>query len=131
MDPASLRVVNELYRALDERDAAALFALLAEDFEGEVTRGLPEGLGGVCRGREAMMGVWAGVARLLDVRPKPREMVGTDDGRIVVMGHYVGRARATGKELNAAFVHVLRVEGDRLRGLVQVTDSGLWREALS
>jgi ketosteroid isomerase-like protein len=129
-DQADRRAAQEIYDALGRRDAAALQRLLDPECEGEVTAGLPAGIGGLYRGREAVLGMWGRVARLFDIRPEPAEYLSTADGRLLVLGRYRGQARATGREVDAAFAHVLTVRGGRLQRLVQITDSQRWSDAL-
>jgi hypothetical protein len=41
-----------------------------------------------------------------------------------------GTARDTGKPLRAAFAHFGQFNGTQFTGLQQVTDTGMWRDAL-
>jgi len=47
-----------------------------------------------------------------------------------VLGDYRGRARRTGRELDAPFAHLWTSDGDRLCSLRQYTDTALWCAAL-
>jgi 2-(1,2-epoxy-1,2-dihydrophenyl)acetyl-CoA isomerase len=73
---------------------------------------------------------WASVFANFDVRPIPDEYLPVGPGRIVVIGNYVGAARRTRLPLHAAFAHILRIEDGRVTELVQITDTGRWRDAL-
>jgi uncharacterized protein len=93
---------------------------------------MPEGLGGSYDGPEAMLrGCWARVFALLDVRPVPDEYLPAGGDRVVVIGRYLGTARATGRPLSAAFVHILRFADGLVTELVQITDTERWHEALA
>jgi len=107
-------------------------ATLAPDFRGVVAAGMPNGWGGTYDGPEAMLrGVWGPVFQALDTGPVPEEYIQAPDGRIVVVGHYRGSARKTGRPHEAAFVHILRFGDGAIIELVQVTDTARWHEALA
>jgi uncharacterized protein len=123
-------IARRLYRALEDADVPALLALLHPRFSAEVTDGLPCGLGGRYDGPKAMLGLWARVTTTFDVRPRPQEFLPMADERVVVVGRYVGRAVPTRAPVDAAFVHILRIEADQILALQQITDSQRWAAAL-
>jgi uncharacterized protein len=101
--------VRRLYDAFNAQDAGALLAVLAPGFRGVVSDGMPDGLGGSYEGPETMLhDCWARVFALMGVRPVPDEYLPAGRDRIVVVGRYLGIARASGRPLSAAFAHVLR-----------------------
>jgi len=126
-----LETAGRLYDAFAAQDARALLALIAPEFHGVASEGMPDGLGGSYAGAEAMLKeCWAPVFASFDVRAVPDEYFPVGPGRIVVIGHYVGTARRTGFPLHAAFAHILRIADGRVTELVQITDTGRWRDAL-
>jgi uncharacterized protein len=132
MSPDNMRTARRLYDAFGSQDARALLAVLAPGFHGVVSDGMPEGLGGSYDGQEAMLrGCWARVFALLDVRPVPDEYLPAGGDRVVVIGRYLGTARATGRPLSAAFAHILRFADGLVTELVQITDTQRWHEALT
>lgn len=122
-------LVRAVYAALAAGDREALLRLLHPDFEGTLTESLP--FGGVHRGAEAMIenGWWA-IGRAFAVRAEPLEWIPCADGRLLVLGRYAGRARATGAPLDAAFAHLWSGSDGRLSALRQLTDSAQWLTAL-
>lgn len=123
------QLVRAVYPALATGDREALFELLDPEFEGTLTESLPGG--GVHRGARAMIeDGWWSIGRAYAIRAEPREWIPCPDGRLLVLGRYVGRARATGAPLDAAFVHVWSASGGRLSAIWQLTDSALWLRAL-
>jgi len=93
---------------------------------------MPAGLGGVYSGSETMLReCWRRVFELVDVRPAPAEYLPVADDRMIVLGRYEGMARATGRSLSAAFAHLLRFTNGRISEIVQITDTGRWRDALT
>lgn len=121
---------DELYAALNDGDAAALERLLSEDFRGELSTGLPHGLGRTYEGLRAMLiEAWAAVDDLLQLQVKPERIVEAGT-LLIVRGCYAGTARRTGKVLHAAFAHFWEFDGRRFTRLQQITDTGAWRDAL-
>jgi 2-(1,2-epoxy-1,2-dihydrophenyl)acetyl-CoA isomerase len=129
LEPVEL--VRSLYRALAAGDRAALEKLLDPDFVGETAAGLPSGLGGRYEGARAMRReFWGAIARAFDLTACPDEVVQLADGRVLATGSYLGTARATGRKLEAAFVHTIVVADGRIVGLRQLTDTARWVAAL-
>src|ERR1700754_3329872 len=104
---------KELYRALATGDREALATLLSADFLGHGADGLPLGMGGEHRGPEAMQrDFWWRIGKHYRVAAEPDEFHVLDDGRLLVVGHYRGRARVSGNPLDAAFTHVIGFDRD-------------------
>jgi ketosteroid isomerase-like protein len=124
-------LVAAVYPALARGDRAALEGLLDEAFEGTLAAGLPGGIGGVHRGRAAMIddGWWA-FGRAFKVKAEPAVWMTCPDGRLLVLGRYVGAGRETGTPIDAAFVHLWRAADGRLTALWQLTDSALFVQAV-
>lgn len=127
IDTPATSVARRFYDALAGADADALLALLADDFEGLVSAGMPHGVGGPHHGAMDMLGVWATIDAAYDVSVEPDEYLTVSDQRVVVLGHYRGRARADDTAVDATFAHVIDAEGDRMTGLHQITDTVSWR----
>lgn len=118
-----------LYAALAEGDADAFGRLLSPGFQGRLTEGLPHGLGRHYDGLDMMMTAWAALDQWFEVRPRPDALI-DGDGVLIARGHYVGRARPTGKPLRAAFAHFWPFDGRQFTAVQQITDSAAWRDAL-
>jgi 2-(1,2-epoxy-1,2-dihydrophenyl)acetyl-CoA isomerase len=124
-------LVRRLYAALERGDAAAIDELLAPDFDGHLAEGMPLGLGGEKRGAATMRdeGWWA-IGRSFAARAEPNEWIPCGDGRLLVLGRYRGRARVTGRELDAEFAHLWSAAGGRLTALRHYTDTARWADAV-
>lgn len=123
-------VVRRLYTALADGDRDTLDAILDPDFVGVLAAGMPGGVGGEHRGAEAMRrDGWGGIGRHFADRAEPDRIDALADGRLLVSGHYRGRGRRGGAELEAAFTHVVTVIGGRLTRLEQLTDTARWAAA--
>jgi 2-(1,2-epoxy-1,2-dihydrophenyl)acetyl-CoA isomerase len=129
--PTITELVAALYPALAAGDRAELARLVAPDFEGFLTEGLPLGIGGAHHGREAMIedGWWA-IGRAFSLRTEPAEWIECADGRLLVLGRYSGRARSSGAPLGAAFAHLWTARDGQLCAVWHLTDSALWLAAL-
>lgn len=127
----AVAVAQRLYDALAGQDVAALDALLDPAFSGDVSRGMPMGVGGDIDGPDAMIrDVWGVVAEGYDVRPVPDDLLAVGQDRVVVIGRYLGRARSSGRSFEAAFAHDVAVRDGRIAALRQITDTVPWRDAL-
>ena len=131
-DPPSItELVAALYPALVEGDRETIERLVDPGFEGTLTEGLPLGVGGVRRGRDDMIeNAWWALGRAFHMGIDPSLWMPCPDGRLLVLGRYVGSARKTGAPLDAAFVHLWSAEGGRLTAVWQLTDSALFVQAL-
>lgn len=129
---SNVEAARRLYAAFEAADAPALLEALDPGFRGVVAQGMPAGLGGTYEGAERMLrDCWGRVFQLLDTRPVPEEYLEVaGDERVVVLGRYSGRARASGLAHEASFAHVLRFREGRVAELVQITDTSRWHEAL-
>jgi ketosteroid isomerase-like protein len=124
--PTATALAHRLYDAFAETDATALSTLLADDFEGIVSAGMPHGVGGVHRGPDDMLGVWGTIGALYDMRVEPIDYLEVDAHRVVVIGRYHGPARDGNSAVDAAFAHVITTRGDRVVALQQITDTARW-----
>src|SRR5262249_52329659 len=114
---------QQLYRALAAGDREALSTLLHPEFVGHATDGLPLDMGGRHDGPEAMQrDLWWTIGRHYKVEAQPEELRLLDDGRLFVAGHYRGVGRASGRRLDAAFIHLIGFADDgRIASLHQLT----------
>jgi len=121
---------RRLYQALEDGDRATLDEILDPDFVGELADGMPFGIGGEHRGADAMRrSGWGGIARHFAARAEPADIVGLDDGRLLVTGRYRGTGRRGGGHLDAGFAHVLTFANGRISALRQYTDTARWTAA--
>jgi ketosteroid isomerase-like protein len=97
---------------------------MTNDFVGEVSAGMPLGVGGQHEGSEAMLReVWGPIFARYDVRIDVERVLETDGGTVVVIGDYRGVERSTGRAFDARFAHVLSIRDERGSGLEQITDT--------
>src|SRR5699024_9597900 len=73
---------------------------------------------------------WWRIGRRWAVSAAPDEMHPLDDGRLAVLGTYVGRERTAGADLHAAFLHLISFADGQISRVEQLTDSGAWAATL-
>ncbi len=128
---AAKLAAQRLYKALGTGDATAIDELLAPAFVGRTTAGLPLGLGGTYLGPQAMRDeFWWRIGEHFRLRAEPESFELLGDDRLQVTGTYRGTGRATGRPVEAAFVHVLTFDGDLISALTQLTDTAPWHAAI-
>lgn len=123
-----LLAARRLYDGFAARDGQAVLDALQEDFLGEVSDGMPLGVGGRHEGRDAMLrDCWGPVFATYDMHVEAEEYLDCGSDRVVVTGRYRGPHRAEGWPVDAAFAHVLTIRDGRVAGLRQITDTARWR----
>ncbi|MCX6398472.1 MAG: enoyl-CoA hydratase-related protein [Propionibacteriales bacterium] len=124
-------LIEALYDALAVGDRDRIAAALTEDFVGQLTPGLPFGIGGEHRGVEAMItGGWFAIGTHWRVRADPETFTTTSDGRLQVQGTYRGRGRVSGTPFEAWFIHLWEFRDGLVCGLTQLTDSAIFLSVL-
>src|SRR5579862_8443132 len=116
-------VVRAFYAALANGRADVALASLSPEVEWTETKGSPYFAGTV-------KGVDAVVSTVLqpighdfdDFATTPNDFVSAD-ARTVSFGHYTGRSKQAGLQLDVPFVHVWTVEDGRIVRFVQYTDT--------
>ncbi|RZT84257.1 2-(1,2-epoxy-1,2-dihydrophenyl)acetyl-CoA isomerase [Pseudonocardia sediminis] len=128
---APAELARRLYDALAGGDAETLDALVDPAFVGVLADGMPDGAG-THDGAEAMRrDGWGAIGRGFRARAEPERFLELADGRLLVTGRYTGSGRRGGTTLDAAFAHLLTVDGGRITHLEQYTDTARWRDAAS
>ncbi len=125
----NLAVVQRFYAAAATHDESKVVPVLTEDFVGQTTEGLPNGLGGVYHGNvNAVAKIWGRIWAMFDMNGEAADFLPVDDDRVVVLGRYVGHTQDGSSPVYAAFAHIFTVRGDRVAALQQITDSAQWRQ---
>jgi uncharacterized protein len=126
------KVVARLYAAFATADGLALAGLLHPQFTGRVSTGMPFGVGGTIDSPHQMLSnVWAAVFTQYETAPQPDEYVVVGHDRVIVLGYYRGRSRATHQHYEAAFAHDITIREGKIASLVQITDTKPWHDALA
>jgi ketosteroid isomerase-like protein len=118
---------RRLYEAFASRDLEVLRDVLADDFVGQVSDGMPLAVGGEHTGPEAMIrDVWSKVFETYEMHVDAERFYSSGDDHVVAVGHYRGTVRASGQPMEASFAHVLTIRDGRIARLHQITDTGSW-----
>jgi 2-(1,2-epoxy-1,2-dihydrophenyl)acetyl-CoA isomerase len=124
-------LVGALYPALASGARESITRLVAPDFVATITAGLPAGIGGVHPSRDDMVDRgWWEMGRLFKIHVEPEQWMDLADGRLLVIGRYVGAGRRTGVPFDAAFVHLFSAVDGQLTALWHLTDSAQFVSAL-
>jgi ketosteroid isomerase-like protein len=126
----SLEVVQAQYTASAAGDLEALRATLADDVAWTEMAGFP--LAGTYYGPD---GVTSNVMEQLQVSwddwaATPNAFI-VDGERVVALGHYTARNKATGKPLRVRFAHAFTVQNGKISTFEQRVDTALVREAMT
>lgn len=119
-ESANTAVVRRFYANLGSPEI--LMQIFSPSIRWEIVAGFP--YGGVYEGVEAVFHDFFGrfFQDFEDWRPEMSELIDGGD-RVIALGTYSGRAKATGKTVTAAFVHVWTLDGGVLVRLQQCADS--------
>ncbi|MGB8406481.1 MAG: nuclear transport factor 2 family protein [Mycobacterium sp.] len=127
----AIEVAARLYAAFAASDGAALARLLHPEFTGRVSDGMPFGAGGPVHSPGQMLReVWGAAFTHYETAPHPDEYVAVGNDRVIVLGYYRGRSRATHRQYEAAFTHDITIRDNKIASLVQITDTKPWHDAL-
>jgi uncharacterized protein len=120
----NVQTVKEAYAAFERGDITSLLNLVSEDVEWHMPG--PSDIipfAGEFRGREGVGRFFAALGGAEDVEIfEPREFVAQGD-KVVVMGRYRGRIKATGQVDDIEFVHVFNVRDGRITNYRQYNDT--------
>ena len=106
--------VRSLYRAMREKDDAAVFAICTDDLVWEQSKGFPGG------------STWHGPAAVIEnvFRANSKRWTGfafteeeifaAGNNRVVVLGHYSGTAPTTGRAMRTSVAHVYDLREGRI-----------------
>ena len=125
-----LQVIQDHYAASAHGDLDGMLAPLAPDAQWTEMAGFP--YAGTYVGPDAIRdGVFARIGEdWADYQAVPGEFV-CDDGHVVAFGRYSGTYKATGRYMEAAFVHHWTVRGGQVVRFEQFTDTHLVRQAMT
>lgn len=127
----NLALIQSLYEHFAEGDVPAVLNLMAPDIAWREAESHPYADGNPYVGPQAILeGVFMRCVNDIDgFKVTPEEFLDAG-GAILVRGRYTGIAKATGRPLDAALMHVWRVEDGKIVRYDQYTDTRRWADAL-
>jgi ketosteroid isomerase-like protein len=117
------KLVQQAYENFKGENIQALLGLLSDDVEWQLpeTENVP--FAGKRRGREQVGQFFATLADAQEAKQfEPREFVAQGD-KVVALGHYIWRLKATGREYEADWAHVFTVRDGKIAGFHEYTDT--------
>lgn len=122
-------VVKDAYAAFGRGDIDAVIASLDPEVAWTVNGPRQIRLMVPRHGRDGVAGFFKDLAEDQEVLAfEPREFVAQDD-RVVALGHYSWRVRATGRIAESDWVHVFTLRDGKVRRFDEFTDSSKFAEA--
>lgn len=112
--------VEAIYRAWNRHDLPGVLRCLGRDVEIVQSAELP--WGGIHLGHPGAQQFFAVIEAHLDSRVEIERLIDAGD-HVVALGRTVGKARATGLEVNVPLVHVWRFRDARVSRLDAFTDN--------
>lgn len=116
-------VVRRAYEIFKSGDIQALLELFSDDIEWQLPEIENVPFSGKRRGREQVVQFFATLADAQEVKQfEPREFIAQGE-KVVALGQYGWRVKATGREYGGDWVHVWTVRDGKLAGFHEYTDT--------
>jgi ketosteroid isomerase-like protein len=128
-EQANLKAVKEAYAAFVRGDIEAVLDACAEDVEWEAagTDAMPHA--GLFRGKDGVADFFRILSDTEEVQFLQTEAFFTQGERVLVLGHYSARVKATGHTAHADFVHSLVMRGGKVVKYRQYYDTAKYAQA--
>lgn len=122
-------IISGMYASFAKGDVPAVLAWFDPKIEWHEADGFPS-LGGIYNGPDAVLnGVFIPLGTNWDgFTVTPDEIVASGD-RVIAMGHYAGKYKATGKSFRTPFAHAWRFANGKIVNFHQYTDTAIVQEA--
>ncbi len=122
--------VKSLYEAAGRGDFATLLGAFDPQIEWREAHGFPYAEAQPFKGPDAVGAALGRIASDVDgFAVIPEKFVDGGD-TVVAEGRYRGRVKATGKPLDAEFVHFWRIRSGKVYAFRQYTDTQQWNDVL-
>jgi hypothetical protein len=135
MSAENKAIVQQAYNNFKTGNIEALLNLMSDDITWELPEmeGVP--FGGIRTGRASVGEFFATVNKSQEnLRFEPREFIAEGD-RVVALGSYDWRVKATGREFHGEFAHVWAIRGGKAIAFHEYTDTAAaanaYRRAMS
>lgn len=125
----NIAVVRRGYEAFQKGDIESLLALLADDIEWETpeVEGIP--YGGLQRGKKGVAEFFRQLGESEEILSfEPKEFIAQGE-KVVVIGEYRARVRATGQTGESPWIHVMTVRDGKLARFFELYDTAAAQRA--
>ena len=123
-------IVESVYESFSRGDLSSIVGLFASDIQYQMANNFPYGGGKPFVGPKAVIeGVFQRMGSEVEgMSAAPKRAIDGGD-TIVVEGRYSGKIKATGKAIDAQFVHVWQLAAGKIIRFQQYTDTKGWSVA--
>jgi len=129
MQMNALSVVQAAYKNFAAGDIEALLEQMDQSIHWQLPRVEGARITGTRTGRDAVRRFFGELAEDQEsVVFEPREFV-ADGDRVVTLGHYIWKIRATGKQFESDFAHVFTVRDGRVDSFTEFFDTAASEQA--
>lgn len=117
------RIVRQAYEHFKNGDIPALLDLYSDDIDWQLPQMESVPFSGKHRGRDGVAEFFQSVADAQDVLTfNPEQFIAQDD-KVVALGNYSWRVKATGREFDADWAHVWTIKDGKVVGFKEYTDT--------
>jgi uncharacterized protein len=117
------KLVRQAYASFESGDIGSLLGLLSDDIQWQLPEIENVPFAGKRQGREAVGQFFASLAAAQDVLEfAPKDFIAAEN-KVVVLGEYQWRVKATGQEYGGDWAHVFMVRDGKIVGFHEYTDT--------
>lgn len=117
------KLVQQAYANFDSGDIESLLGLLSDDIQWQLPDISNVPFAGKRQGPEAVGQFFASLAEAQDVLEFAPEDFIASENKVVVLGHYQWRVKATGQEYGGDWAHVFTMRDGKIVGFHEYTDT--------
>lgn len=131
MSQQNVSLVQNIYSAFARGDVPEVLSHFADDIQWNEADNFPYADGNPYVGPIRILeGVFARLgAEWEGFTVNPAEFLDAGE-KVVVLGRYGGKYKSSGREVDAQFAHVWIIEGGRVKGFQQYTDTAQFQRAV-
>jgi uncharacterized protein len=124
-DQDNVKLAQQAYANFQSGDIQALLASLSDDIEWQLPEIANVPFAGKRQGPEAVGQFFSSLAEAQEVLEfAPQEFI-AQGNKVVVLGHYQWRVKATGQEYGGDWAHVFTVQDGKIVGFHEYTDTAV------
>jgi uncharacterized protein len=122
-EQANTRLVHQAYQLIHAGDLPAFLTLLADDVQWQIPAMVNVPFAGIWQGRQQVGEFFRTMAEVQEqVEFAPEHFVAQDD-KVVVVGRFVSRVKATGKESRSEWAQVWTVKNGAVTHMQEYVDT--------
>lgn len=123
------RLVQQAYQSIQAADIQALLNSFAEDVQWQLPEMEHVPFAGTWHGHEGVRQFFGKVFEVQDIVDfEPQEYIAQDD-KVIVLGPFLMRIKATGKNFGSDWAHIWTVQGDKVTRFYEYVDTAVVNRA--